>query len=66
MGRWVAEGHMNARFMEADDLGAAIAELLATQIRHPDVDLKTAVLRSPGPAASPEALAAATAGLLDD
>jgi NAD(P)-dependent dehydrogenase (short-subunit alcohol dehydrogenase family) len=53
MPRWLAEGHMNERYMDADDLGRAIVELLTTQIRHPGVDLQTAVLRSPGPAAGP-------------
>jgi NAD(P)-dependent dehydrogenase (short-subunit alcohol dehydrogenase family) len=53
MDRWVAEGHMHARSMEASDLGQAIVELLATQIHHPDIDLRTAVIRSPGPLARP-------------
>jgi len=51
--RWNAEGHMHERSMQADDLGQAIVELLTTQIVHPDIDLRTAVIRSPGPLAKP-------------
>ena len=54
--RWNAEGHMAERSMETDDLGQTIVELLTTQIHHPDVDLRTAVLRPPGPLARPQRL----------
>ena len=57
MDRWNAEGHMHERSMQADDLGQAIVELLTTQIVHPDIDLRTAVIRSPGPLARPSGLA---------
>jgi len=53
--RWNSEGHMHERSMQPDDLGQVIVELLGTQIQHPGVDLRCAVLRPPGPLAKPQA-----------
>lgn len=56
MPRWIAEGHMKMALMDAEDLGEAIVELITTQVRHPGIDLQTAVVRSPGPCIPPGVL----------
>ncbi len=46
---WIANGEMRARYMDADDLGGCIAEVLAVTLAHPEIDLERFALRPTGP-----------------
>lgn len=46
---WMAHGFMTERLMQAEDLGALLAEMLATCFAHPGIALEDLVLEPPGP-----------------
>ena len=47
--RWLHAGHIPARVMQAEDVGASIAHILGHAVLVPGVDVQDVVLRSPGP-----------------
>lgn len=46
--RWIALGKLPAQFMNAAELGGAIADTMALAVRSPGLDLQTLVIRAPG------------------
>lgn len=50
---WMAGGHLHANMMTSDDVGGALAEILAVALAHPALELTDFALRPTGPLARP-------------
>ncbi len=44
---WATQGLAQASFMQTDDLGGTLVELVATALRHPEIGMEHVALRSP-------------------